>query len=121
MGGKETKIVCDDSCPNQRQSQSSPGGLGGATGVEGQRDGKFRKGKLYCVCCRVNVGECNMCVGACTCKSVHVQCTCKCNNVHSCMDTCTVLCAKRVENGFLHTLGIISVILHAIHTQDIST
>ena len=29
---------------------------------------------------------------------------------------CTVLCAKRVENGFLHTLGIISVILHAIHT-----
>ena len=35
--------------------------------------------------------------------------------------TCTVLCAKRVENGFLHTLGITSVILHAIHTQDIST
>ena len=27
-----------------------------------------------------------------------------------------MLCAKRVENGFLHTLGIISVILHAIHT-----
>ena len=35
--------------------------------------------------------------------------------------TLTVLGAKRVENGFLHTLGIISVILHAIHTQDIST
>ena len=33
----------------------------------------------------------------------------------------TVLCAKRVENGFLHTFGIISVILHPIHTQDIST
>ena len=29
--------------------------------------------------------------------------------------------SARVENGFLHTLGIISVILHAIHTQDIST
>ena len=40
----------DDSyaCPNQLPSQSSPGGLGGATGVEGQRDGKFREGKLYC-------------------------------------------------------------------------
>ena len=33
----------------------------------------------------------------------------------------TVLCAKRGENGLLHTLGIISVILHAIHTQDTST
>ena len=33
----------------------------------------------------------------------------------------TVLCAKRGENGLLHTLGIMSVILHAIHTQDIST
>ena len=32
----------------------------------------------------------------------------------------TVLCAKRAENGFFHTLGIISVILHALHTQDIS-
>ena len=28
----------------------------------------------------------------------------------------TVLDAKRGENDFLHTLGIISVILHAIHT-----
>ena len=36
----------DDSCPNQLQSQSSPWGLGGAAGVEGQRDGKFREGKL---------------------------------------------------------------------------
>ena len=38
----------DDSCPNQLQSQSSPGGLVGATGVEEQRDGKFLEGKLYC-------------------------------------------------------------------------
>ena len=35
--------------------------------------------------------------------------------------TYAVLCTKRVENGFLHNLGIIAVILHAIHTQDIST
>ena len=29
----------------------------GATGVEGQRDGKFREGKLYCVCyaCKVSI------------------------------------------------------------------
>ena len=32
-----------------------------------------------------------------------------------------VCCAKRVQNGFLHTLGIILVILQAIHAQDIST
>ena len=50
MGGKETKLYGDDSCPNQLQSQSSPWSLGGGTGVEGQRDGKFREGKLYCVC-----------------------------------------------------------------------
>ena len=36
-------------------------------------------------------------------------------------NTNTVLCAKRVKNGFLHTSSIISVLLHAIHTQDIST
>ena len=49
--------------PNQLQSQSSPGGLVGATGVEGQRDGKFREGKLCCVCYayRVSVGACNVC------------------------------------------------------------
>ena len=54
----------DDSCPNQLQSQSSPGGLGGATGVEGQRDGKFWEGKLYCYACRVSVAACNVCVDA---------------------------------------------------------
>ena len=52
---RKQKLYGDDSCPNQLQSQSSPGSLGGATGVEGQRDGKlwdgkFREGKLYCVC-----------------------------------------------------------------------
>ena len=51
---RKQKLYSDDLCPNQLQSQSSPGGLGGATGVEGQRDGKFhdgkfREGKLYCV------------------------------------------------------------------------
>ena len=46
VGGKETNIYIygDDSCPNQLQSQSSPGGLEGAAGVERQRDGKCRKG-----------------------------------------------------------------------------
>ena len=44
MGGKETKLYGNDSCPNQLQSQSSPGCLGDDTGVEGQRDGKFREG-----------------------------------------------------------------------------
>ena len=79
---------------HQLQSQSSPGGLGGATGVEGQRDCKGREGKCYCVCYRVNVGAWHviiMCVGAgigeCTC-------TCKCDNVHSCMDTCTCMCSS---------------------------
>ena len=47
--------------PNQLQCQSSPGDLGGAAG---QRDGKFREGKLYYVCyaCRASVGACNVCV-----------------------------------------------------------
>ena len=34
---KKQKLYGDDSCPNQLQSQSSPGGLGGATGVEGAK------------------------------------------------------------------------------------
>ena len=33
-----------------------PGGLGGAAGVEGQRDGKFREGNA----CRASVGACNV-------------------------------------------------------------
>ena len=43
---------------NALESQSSPGGLEGATGVEGQRDGKFREGKLHCVCYASCVEEC---------------------------------------------------------------
>ena len=39
----------DDSCPNQLQSQSSAGGLGGAAGVEGQRNGKFQV--VLCLLC----------------------------------------------------------------------
>ena len=56
----------------------------GAAGVEGQRDGKLQKGKLYCVCyaCRVSVAACT-----CTC-----ECKCKCDNVHTRMDTCTRTC-----------------------------
>ena len=75
---RKQKVYGDDSCPNQLQSQSSPGGLGGAAGVEGRRDDKFGEGKLYCVC-RVSVGAC---VDACTCTC---GCKCKCDNVHSCM------------------------------------
>ena len=58
---RKQKLYGDDSCPNQLQSLSSPGGLRGATGFEGQRDGKFREGKLCCVCyaCRVSVAACN--------------------------------------------------------------
>ena len=48
---RKQKLYGDDSCPNQLPSQSSPGGLGGATGVEGQRDGKFRELCLLCICC----------------------------------------------------------------------
>ena len=55
MGGKETKLHGEDSCPTQLQSQSSPGGLGCATGVEGQRDGKFRDGEFGKVSCIVFV------------------------------------------------------------------
>ena len=62
---RKQKLYGDDSCPNQLQSQSSPGGLGGSTGVEGQRDGKFqdgkfREGKFYCVCVNVSVIMCSL-------------------------------------------------------------
>ena len=33
---------------------------------------------------------------------------------------CTVLHTKMLENAFLESLGIFSVMLHAMHTQDIS-
>ena len=68
---RKQKLYGDDSC--LIQSQSSPGGLRGAAGVEGQRDGKFQEGKLYCVCyaCRVSGAACNVCVDAC-------ECTCEC-------------------------------------------
>ena len=84
---RKQKLYGDDTCPNQLQSQSSPGGLGGAAGVEGQRDGKFpdgkfRESKLYCVCyaCKVSVAECNVCVDECACTC---GCKCKCDNAHS--------------------------------------
>ena len=91
MEVRKQKLYGDDSCPNQLQSQSSPGGLGGATGVEGQKEGK-----LYCVCyaCGVSVAACNVCVDACTCG-----CKCKCDNVHSCMDTFTCMCSSAHSCG----------------------
>ena len=49
------------------------------------------------------------------------------NNKIKCTSNCTmckmkskVLDAKRGENEYFHTLGIILVILHAIHTSNIS-
>ena len=71
---------------------------GGATGVEGQRDSKFREGKLYCVwnACRVSVAACNACVDACTCTC---WCKCQCDNVYSCMDTCTCMCSSTHSCG----------------------
>ena len=52
---RKQKLYGDDSCP---QSQSSPGDLGGAAGVDGHRDGKLWEGKLYCEYLLVHV----MCV-----------------------------------------------------------
>ena len=97
---RKQKLYGDDSCPNQLQSQSSPGGLGGVTGVEGKRggkfrDGKFREGKLHCVC-YASVAACNVCVDACACTC---GCKCKCDNVHSCMDTCTCVCSSAHSCG----------------------
>ena len=87
---RKQKLYGDDACPNH---QSSPGGLGGATGVEGHREGK-----LYSVCyaCRVSGGACNVCVGACTCTC---GCKCKCDNVPSYIDTCTCICGSTCGCG----------------------
>ena len=43
--------------------------VGGTARDKGQRVGKFREGKWYCVCHRVNVGEC-MCSSAHSCGCV---------------------------------------------------
>ena len=85
---RKQKLHGDDSCPNQLQSKSSPGCLGCTAGVEGQRDGRFQEGKWYCVCYRVNVGERNIRVGACTCRCTYTY------NVHSCMDACACMCSS---------------------------
>ena len=98
---RKQNLYGDDSCPNQLQSQSSPGGLEGATGVEGQRDGKFREGKLHCVC-YASVAACNVFVDACACIC---GCKCKCDNVHSCMDTCTCMCSSAIVVGAWPTAG----------------
>ena len=59
-------------------------GSGCTAGVRGK--GMVSSGKVSVIICyRVNVGVCNVCVGACTCECT---CTRKCDNVHSCMDTC---------------------------------
>ena len=64
-------------------------------GLRGQRDGKFREGKLYCVCyaCTVSVAVCNVCVDACACTC---GCKCKCD---TCMDTSTCMCSSANSCG----------------------
>ena len=97
---RKQKLYGEDSCPTQLQSQSSPGGLGGATGVEGQRDGKFRDGEFGVLClyaCRVSVAACNVCVDACMC--MYLWCKCKCDNMHPCMDTCIFMCSSTHSCG----------------------
>ena len=64
--------------------------------VEGQRDGKFHDGKLYCV----SVAACNVCVDACACTC---GCKCKCDNVHSCIDTC--MCSSAHSCGSMADSG----------------
>ena len=91
----------DDLCPNQLQSQSSPGGLGGAIGVEGQREGKFREGKFYCVCYACVVA-CNVCVDACACTC---RCKCNCDNVKPCMDACAFICSSAHSCGCMANGG----------------
>ena len=86
----------DDTCPNQL-SLSPQLGVWGATGVEGQRDGKISRIvfvmhveylllRVMCVLMHVHV-------------LVGVKCTCKCDNVHSCMDTCTCMCSSANSCG----------------------
>ena len=82
---RKPKLYGDDSCPNQLQSQPSPTGLGGATGVEGQRAGKVSCIELVMHVEYLLVHVLNVCVGACTCTC---GCNCKCD---SCMDTCTCM------------------------------
>ena len=87
---RKQKLYGDDSCPNQLQSQSSPGGLGGATGVEGQ--GMASSGKVSCIVFVMHVEYLLMCVHVCVdaCTGT-CGCKCKCDNVHSCMDRCTCM------------------------------
>ena len=47
MGGKKQKLYDNDSCPNQLQSQSSPGGLGVPLGLRGK--GIVSSGEVSCI------------------------------------------------------------------------
>ena len=54
--------------------------------LSGESDGLvgelLKYGGSGMVCLPESIGACNVCVGAFTCR-----CTCKCDNVHSCMGT----------------------------------
>ena len=63
---RKQKLYGDDSCPNQLQSQSSPGGVGGATGVEG-----VSSGKVSCIVFVMHVEYLLVCV-MCVLMHVHV-------------------------------------------------
>ena len=81
---RKQKLYGDDSCPNQLQSQSSPGGLRCAAGVEGQRDGKSRK--VICIVFAMHVEYLLLHV-TCVLMHVHVLVV----GVIMCMDTCTCM------------------------------
>ena len=105
---RKQKLYGNDSCPNQLQSQSLPGGLGGLRGK-----GMVSSGKVSCIvfvmhACRVSVGACNVCVYKCKCDNVHsCECKCKCDNVHSCMDTCTYMCSSAHSCGCVDNGGML--------------
>ena len=81
-----------DSCPNQLQSQSSPG-----LGLRGE--GMVSSRKVSCIVYVMHVEYQLlriMCVDVSTCTC---GCKCKCDNVHSCMDTCTCMCSSAHSCG----------------------
>ena len=93
---RKQKVYGDDSCPNQLQSQFLPGGLGGATGVEGQRNGKFVNCIVFVMHVEYLLLHVMSHVRICTCG-----CKCRCDNVHSCTDTSTCMCSSAHSCGWV--------------------
>ena len=95
---RKQKLYGEDSCPNQLQSQSSPGGLGGATGVEGQRD--VSSGMVSCIVFVIHIEYLLLRVMYVLMQVyVLVGVNVKCDNVHSRMDTYTCMCSSARSCG----------------------